>query len=372
MRIERDRPLRRAAPAAVGWRLGLVAAAMALLAAGLGMESREPASARTIRVVVLNYDPILREHGEVRLSRHMGWHDPRALTERIVHDLREASRGFASYEVVEFLDVDAFPVKRDGFSYDEKSYLEMWADRNKAHQPDAVSYSAIFERFGLVERVRRDGIEEIWLWGAPYFGWDEYAMKIPGDLLFYPTDNPWLYRPYDIPDCGKTVWVMGWNYERGEAEALHSYGHRVEGILSLTVGQGVWDHQKTPDNVWNRFTRVAKDFPDDAQVGNVHFGPNSKEGYDYARKEAVLSGAEDWLSYPRLTGKKSRIDCEAWGGPDYHLGYMRWWLRHLPRAAGKTDGFWINWWRYVADYDEAVKTLPPPGGKPHVATTCMR
>src|SRR5690242_7906353 len=197
---------------------------------------------REIKVIVLNYDPILRGKGGIRLSQFMKWGDAHTMTADIVTHLREASGGFANYRVVQVIDVDGFPQKRDGFKYDEKSFLEMWADRNKAHQPDSVSYAAIFEEFGLVDRIKKEGIQEVWLWGAPYFGWDEYAMKIPGDLLYYPTDNPWFYRPYDIPECGKTVWVMGWNYERGEAEAIHSFGHRVEGILSLTVGKGIWDN----------------------------------------------------------------------------------------------------------------------------------
>lgn len=336
-----------------------------------------PAAAPTpkrppIKVIVLNYDPILKSKGGVRLSAYMKWQDPHAMTDAIVQDLRKASGGFAIYKVVQFVDVDAFPEKRDGFNYDEVTFLAMWADRSKAHQPDTVSYAAIFRKFDLVNRIRKEGIEEVWLWGAPYFGWDEYAMKVPGDRIFYPTDNPWFIRPYDIPECGRTVWVMGWNYERGEAEAIHSYGHRCEGILSLTVGKGVWDNKKTPNNIWNRFTHLATDFPGDAQVGNVHGGPNAESGYDYAQKKAVMSGADDWLNYPRLTGAKRMIDREAWGGPDYHLNYMRWWFTHLPKAPGSTDGFFNNWWQYVCNYDAAVRSLPPPGGKLQPANNAMR
>jgi hypothetical protein len=327
---------------------------------------------KSIKVIVLDYDPILRTKGGVRLHEYMKWSDPRLHTVSIVKHLREASGGFADYKVVEFIEVDAFPEKRDGFNYTEQTFLEMWANRDKAHQPDTVSYAAIFRKFNLVERIKKEGIQEIWLWGAPYFGTDEYAMKIPGDLIYFPTDNPWFYRPYDIPECGKTVWVMGWNYERGEAEALHSYGHRCEGILSLTVGKGIWDNKKTPNNIWNRFTHLAMDFPDDAQVGNVHGGPNAKGGYDYAQKETVMSAADDWLKYPRLTGAKKPVNAETWGGPDYHLNYMRWWLNHLPRVPGRTDGFHNNWWQYVANYDEAVRKMPPPGGKAAIANNAMR
>lgn len=317
----------------------------------------------TVRVIVLDYDPALTTKGNVRLTLHQHWQDPEMLTKQLVRSLKEASGGFAHYQVVDFLHVNEYPQKRDGFTYSETSFLALWADKARAHQPDAISYAALFRRHHLLDRIRREQIREVWLWGAPYFGADEYAVKIPGDRVYYPSDNPWFYRPYDIPDCGQTIWVMGFSYERGEAEALHSFGHRVEGILALTIGRGVWDHRKNPNNPWTRFTRLDKDFPGSSQVGNVHFPPNGKSDYDYDRKDFVTSGADDWLKYPKLTGETRRLNCEAWGGPDYHCNYMKWWLRHLPRADGTTGGTDNNWWQYVVNYDDAVGRLPPPGGR---------
>jgi len=325
---------------------------------------------RDIRILVVNYDPILRGQNGVRLSRHLKWNDPHGMTTNLVQNLRDASGGFARYHIVDFLEVDAFPQKRDGFRYDEASFLAMWKDRKKAHQPDGVSYAAIFKELNLVERLRREEIREVWVWGAPYFGTDEYAMKIPGDQLFHPTDNPWFYRPYDIPDCGHTVWVMGFNYEVGEDNALHSYGHRCEGILALTVGRGIWDEKKSPTNIWNRFTRQADKFPDGSEVGNVHGGPNAQGGYDYSQTNAVLSGADDWFNYPHFTGSRTLVNCDSWGRP-HHFNFQRWWLNHLPKARGTTEGYYNNWWRYIADYDQAVKTLPPPDGHPRKAKTAM-
>jgi hypothetical protein len=323
---------------------------------------------RDVRVLVINYDPVLT-NGQ-RLSRHMKWNDPRPMTTNLVRYLRESSGGYARYQIVDFIDVNAFPQKRDGFRYTEATFLEMWKDRKKAHKPDSVSYAAIFNEHNLVARLKSENLDEVWLWGAPYFGTDEYAMKIPDDQVFYPTDNPWFYRPYDIPDCGRTVWVMGFNYEVGEDNALHSYGHRVEGILSLTVGRGIWEGEAGETNVWSRFTRQAAKFPHDAHVGNVHGGPNAKAGYDYGQTNAVLSGADDWLNYPNLTGQKKMINCETWGKP-HHLNFMKWWLGHLPQNAGITGGFYNNWWRYAVDYDRAVKELPPAGGAPRKARVAM-
>ena len=325
---------------------------------------------RIIRVLVINYDPVLRQHAGVRLSRHLNWNDARAMTTNLVRHLRETSGGTVSYHIQDWIDVDTFPVKRDGFAYTEETFLEMWKDHKKAHHPDGVSYAAIFKEHRLAERIAKEDLQDIWVWGAPYFGTDEYAMKIPGDRTYYPTDNPWFYRPYDIPDCGRTVWVMGFNYEVGEDNALHSFGHRCEGILSLTVGRGIWDGKAGETNAWSRFTRQADKFPGDAQVGNVHGGPNAKGGYDYGQTNAVLSGADDWLGYPRLTGKKALVSCDTWGRP-HQLNFMRWWLGHLPRARGETDGFYNNWWRYIVDYDGAVRELPPPGGIPRKAVTAM-
>jgi len=356
-----------------------------LLALGIGivftpvasLHATEPAGPgrratdkRPINLLVVNYDPILKQHDGVRLSRHLKWNDPRPMTTNLMRYLRESSGGFADYHLVDWIDVDGFPQKRDGFRYDEASFLAMWKDKKTAHQPDGVSYAAIFRELNLSERVRREDIRDIWVWGAPYFGTDEYAMKIPGDETFYSTDNPWFYRPYDVPDCGRTVWVMGFNYEVGEDNALHSFGHRCEGILALTVGRGIWKDQAGETNAWNRFTRQADKFPNDAQVGNVHGGPNAKSGYDYGQTNVVMSGADDWFHYPHLTGAKKPVNCDTWGKP-HHLNFQRWWLNHLPRNAGVTEGFYNNWWRYIVDYDAAVKELPPPGGKLHKAKTAM-
>jgi hypothetical protein len=321
-----------------------------------------------VRVLAVNYDPILA-NGK-RLSREMRWHDPRPMTTNLLRYLRECSGGYARYELVDFIDVNAFPLKRDGFRYNEESFREMWKDRKKAHKPDSVSYAAIFRENDLARRVERDDLREIWIWGAPYFGMDEYAMKIPGDQVLYPPDNPWFYRPYDIPDCGRTVWVMGFNYEVGEDNALHSYGHRVEGILSLTVGRGIWTEEAGETNAWNRFTRHAKDSPEDTHVGNVHYPPNATKDYDYGRTNVVMSAADDWFNYPELTGLKKRVTNETWGKP-HHLNFMKWWLDHLPKNAGIHEGYYNNWWRYVVDYDRAIRELPPPGARPHKPKKAM-
>lgn len=98
---------------------------IALFAALVANAASRDTNVCVVRVLAVNYDPILREHGNVRLSRHMKWNDPRPMTTNLMRYLRECSGGYADYRLVDFIDVDAWPQKRDGFRYDERSFLEM-------------------------------------------------------------------------------------------------------------------------------------------------------------------------------------------------------------------------------------------------------
>jgi len=76
--------------------------------------------------------------------------------------------------------------------------------------------------------------------------------------------------------------------------------------------------------------------------------PNSERDYDWGNRRGVWSTCDDWLNYPNLTGQRRRVNCEEWGGGDVRA-HHRWWLRHLPRAPGRTEGKLNNWWAYATD-----------------------
>src|SRR5262249_10223676 len=170
---------------------------------------------KDIDVLVLVYDPVLKTRGNIRLHEHMHWSDPYKLTLKIVEDLREVSYGYVNYHVVDLIEFDGYPTKRNGFTYDEKSFLAVTKDPNTAVK-GTTGFKRMCEQFGLPARIKEKDVGEIWLWGSPWFDWDELHWKIPGDKVPYQTENPWFYRPYDIPDVGKTLWIMGFSYERGE------------------------------------------------------------------------------------------------------------------------------------------------------------
>ncbi len=311
-------------------------------------------------VVVLIYDPVLKSQGNVRLTDWLKGTDPEQGSRILADVVRQASWGYLNYDLVEIRRIDGYPPRTDGTRYDEASYLEV--RRTKQWYEAPTSYRRVFEENGLVKRCKTGEVREVWIWGADGFHIDEFAGYIPNRYARYgPTDNPWFYRPYDIPpEIGRTTWVMGFNIEVGVDNAIHSYSHRVESMAALAFGNGVWDVKKR-DDPWNLFSRAEQERPGEpAHVGNCHLPPNGQSGYDYNNKRSVLSYAWTWWRFPDLRGTPHPITPAAWGNNQF--GYQKWLLERLPKGPGATEFGPNNWWVPVANTDEDLPALAPIDG----------
>jgi hypothetical protein len=299
----------------------------------------EPTSSLAPKVLVLNFDPIVRSEGDRPLHEVLRWNDPRALTDEYIADLEECSGGYVHHEIVEWRDVDAYPLKEDGFRYTEDEYLRCWRARGGFHEPDRVDYRAIFDEYGIPERVERGEIDEVWAWAFPYSGFLESTMA--GQGAYFCNSQPVRGIP-----TSRIFITMGFNYERGVGEMLEDFGHRTESIMRHVYGS--WEKEET--HAWNRFTLYDKVAPDKSACGNVHFAPNSEKDYDWGNERIVWSTCDDWLNYPNLTGQRRQVNCKEWGEGDIRA-HHKWWLRRLPRASGRTGGRLNNWWAYVVDFN---------------------
>jgi hypothetical protein len=320
-----------------------VAAGLFLQAPPAPGDDRAPIS---VSVLVLNFDPILKSQANARLHRFGKWQAPRKLSEGYRTDVESAAHGRVKFRIVEWRDLDEFPAKKDGFAYTEAEYLACMAKRTKWHDPDALDYEAMFVKHRVVEGIDAGRFDELWIFGGPYFGYGESAMAGPG--AFY-INGP----TFEKVKSKRPFAIMGFNYERGVAEMIHNLCHRTESTLARVYGG--WKAEKL-DHHWARFAANAHPSGGVAAVGSCHYPPNGERDYDYANRRRVKSSAVDWLAYPNLAGKSETIDCETWGGPDYHRNYMKWWFNHLPHAPGvNADGRLNDWWEYVfnfAKYDE--------------------
>ena len=309
-----------------------------------------PDTTANVRVLVLDFDPIIPDSGRRPMHQAFGWRNPRELAAEYARDVARASGNRMRFDVVEWRTLSEFPRKRDGFQYTPASYSACIANKGQCHEPDGLDYEAAITKYGVIPLVDLRQVDEVWLFGGPYFGYFESAMAGPGafDINGDAFTGVRSRRPFAI---------MGFSSERGVAEMLHNLCHRVEGTMARVYGG--WKAESLT-TAWARFAANAHQSHGRAGVGSCHYPPNATADYDYTNTRAVESDADDWLRYPDLTGARKQVTAATWGGPDYHREYMRWWLARLPRAAGtNSDGRLNDWWRYVVQFDELVIRNPP-------------
>jgi hypothetical protein len=288
------------------------------------------------KVLAITHNPKLTSKGGANLKEFFRWNDPYWLAREYANDIREISYGYANYEVVEHLMIDAYPIKRDGFRYTEKSYLDAWATR-KFHDPDGVDYLELVREFDMIRRIESEEIDEVWLFGHPYGGYYESIMCGRGAF--------WCNAPplQGTEQCQRKFVIMGFNFERGVGEMLENLGHRAESMLYK-----VYERSDPQANLFEKFTRYDKTHPSKAECGNVHFAPNSVRDYDWGNPSRVPSRCDTWLNFPDLSGEPRIVTCNDWGGGDIRA-HHKWWFARFPHIVGETKGISWNWWDYVID-----------------------
>ncbi len=290
----------------------------------------------TRKVLVITHNPILQSQGGRTLKEYFRWQDPHQLAQGYINDIREISFGYANYEIIEHLEVNAYPLKRDGFRYTEQTYLEAWRNR-QFHDPDGVDYLELVREFHMIERVNSGEIDEVWLFGHPYGGYWESIMCGPGAF--------WCNAPplAGTEHASRRFVIMGFNFERGVGEMLEDLGHRAESILYK-----VFENTRGEANLFEKFLRYDKKDHGRAEVGNVHFAPNSQRDYDWGNHTPVVSRCDTWLNFPDLSGQPRMVTCADWGNGDIRA-HHKWWFTRFPHIVGETNGISWNWWQYVID-----------------------
>lgn len=319
----------------------------------------------TIKVVLVNQDPTLQSGN--RLHVEFGWRDPNALADRLVVHFREATDSVVNFQILERVQATRLFTRYYGNFLSVPTYVSLlkepgWASLKKASDSGQIyfDYREFVKYYGYDTLRNKGEIDEVWVFSAPYLGM--YESQLLGPKAFW-----WNSPPIkDGTALTKLLSVMGLNFERGVDQAFHSFGHRVESAMVQAYSQAQgrsWNPQSIDPTPWDLFTRIDKDMPGQAHVGNVHFPPNGAHDYDYGNSTLVKSFAENWYRYPYLLDQSRQVNIATWyysqGDPlaegNDHLGYLRWWYGHLPRYVGVTDGVLNNWWHYALDYEAAVE-----------------
>jgi hypothetical protein len=146
--------------------------------------------------------------------------------------MRQASRDTLVYQVVNKIVTPKYPLLLDGRQYTNTTWAAALADDHKAFRDSHGSYmladyQRIIQDFNLMQMVLDHQIDEVWMFGGPYFGF--YESRMVGQNAFW-VNGPGIERP-----CRRFV-IMGFNFERSVREMVHDFGHRAESILSRKYG----------------------------------------------------------------------------------------------------------------------------------------
>ena len=289
------------------------------------------------KVLMIIYNPSVPSEGGRKLFEVLGWNNADTLCNQFIQDLHSSSAGYANYSVVERVEVDHFPIKQDGFAYTADEYVACIRTNSGFHQPDLVDYQKILDQFNIVQKVNLGTIDEVWMFAFPYAGF--YESRMAGPRAFFCNAPPLT----PTSSCQRRFILMGFNVERGVGEMLEAYTHRAEFIMDY-----VYQQNPQTENLWKRFIRYDKIAPGQAEVGTVHYAPNSLRDYDWGNPRTVNSRCDDWKNFPNFKGSIKPVNCTAWGGGDIRL-HHKWWFSHLPKTGGRTNGIANNWWQYILD-----------------------
>ena len=303
----------------------------------------EPAQITQSKVLVIVYDPVMDKTTGITLSQLQKWHRPADLITVFMADMFQVSGGMARYQIVQRVDVDEFPAKTDGFRYTPQTYMDVLSSSASPHTPQEVNYNAILGKYNILQRVARNEIDEVWVFGFPHAGFYESTMGGPGAF--------WCNAPplKNTVASKRRFVIMGFSYERYIGEMQEAYGHRAESIMEKTFSKLTGDA-----NLWKRFTQYEKIAPGKAACGNVHFAPNSQKDYDWNNPAPVKSECYDWqLNFPNFKGDVRTVGPSEWGSGDIRA-HHKWWFNHFPRAAGRKNGIHNNWWQYVVSPQNVI------------------
>ncbi len=314
------------------------------------------ASSKTVKVALVLQDPVT-DNG-MKLHRRFGWANPLVLVENLITEFDNASEGVIHFDVVDTLNDPILFTRYYGDLISLDSLVAYYSQPGWPKLVNALQagqlqfdYQEMINYYNLCTRRNQGEIDEVWVYAHPYAAM--YESRLAGPNAFW-YNSP----PLTGTSCQKLMSMMGWNYERGVAEAMHSLGHRAESAMVQAYGR--WNVHASDPNNWEIFTRIDRDLPGEAHIGNIHYPPNGQSDYDYSNTSNVITYADNWKRYPYLLDETRSINCQEWNCS--HLGYMRWWFNHLPRYTGVTDSVLNNWWMYIVDYEAAVDSAHSQGG----------
>jgi len=367
----------------------------------------------TLKVLVLEFDPILKTKGNIKCSEFINVKgNNTSIIEEVLSDMEYSSNGYLNIETT-WIDTNEFPrytkeidiitgkdaegndITSKSYSLNEETWLTImqngWYEgmihpkKGEAGYKDwykyvdqitgfCFDYDYIIDKYKLIEKRNNGEFDFVFL-----------SLIEPGnayEAMMVGRNAYWINGSENTKyDC-KFFPIIYANIVRKDT-VFHSVGHMSECILSnvfdgnsvLNYNQNIIEVKNDEDynklSLWQKFTLCEYTLTSNSEkkygLGNVHFPPNTVTSYDYTNNTKVLSNWKDWRdNYPNLKGVYEMTDSSAWLNEQATIGaqypdrlHMRWWFKSMPHLVGRNEeGFLHNWWKYISTMDYVQDIVP--------------
>lgn len=234
---------------------------------------RNPLKIKVPKVLVIDYRP---------QAVPQEWRSALSLAEEFAEAMIQISHKILIYKIVAKLEIADYPFLINGLQYNNASWAKALQDDKTAIRDQhgnyvLADYQRILQEYKILQGIQNKQIDEVWMFGGPYFGF--YESRMVGMGAF------WCNAPA-LEQNGRRFIMMGFNSQRGLQEMIHSFGHRVESILSKH-----FNSQDFQNNLYkNQPTSTPKNELEQwlLKNGTVHRTPG---GVEYGQNEITWASA---------------------------------------------------------------------------------
>jgi hypothetical protein len=309
------------------------------------------------KVLVVIYNPTMSNGKKLTVDR--GWQDPTTLSNNIKTWFSNTSSGRVNYQLT-FQTINDFTTLEGNRKYTQTTYYSCLSNSANCMHTGTdnwldFDYMKFFKDNQICSKANTGSIDEVWIWGGPYFGYWESTLVGPQSKVFFYNSTGYIDN-----SCSKLVPIMGLNFERDYHNAVHSFGHRAEFTMDKVYGSR---NEVMPVTNWDKFAFKLKNGNSLVMngafgCGNIHFAPNSTSTYNYSSSTIVKSYCDTFFNYPNVSSAtiyQTNVNGAIWGNSD--LGYYTYWFKHIPNKSGcGLDKKTNDWWKFIIDPNNIYKT----------------
>jgi hypothetical protein len=227
-------------------------------------------------------------------------------------------------------------------------------------------YGQIVRRLGGEKLVNEQGVKEFWIYHWHHGDISPVETNLASPLTGDISNSD---RSEDLPLFKSTYMVVGVNFARGPDKHVHNIGHQMESVLSYVAER----QDGSSDLFWKQFCGMGPDGKfRPGRAGTCHHPPNATKDYDYFNDTPVESDIEDWRPEG---GPRKTISRKTWESLDYRFPtgdrirtpgtvlepdaqWYLYWFQNFPGLGSRIPhpkGEMTNWWRFLGDYDGAMR-----------------